>query len=313
MSCKFPLTAYRGRETNPETGKRPLSFNSSKGFYDTQLKIACGQCRACRRDYAKEWAIRCLHEASRFKNNCFITLTFNDKHINSTGTLVKEDFQLFMKRFRKAYTGYEPVTDRNGKTHYPIRYYHCGEYGSINGRPHHHACIFNFSFTDKILWKDDGRVKLYRSPSLERLWSHPITGDSYGYSTVGDVTYDSACYVAGYVSKKITGDKAPDHYQGRQPEYCTMSRRPGIGQSWFDKYSDDIKRNSGSLVMPGGFKHRLPKYYDKQFEITDLDAFKDIKAHRAEVVRNQTDNDQRRLYTKQLVEDGKYALKKRKL
>lgn len=313
MPCNFPLTAYRGRETNPETGKRPIAFNSSKGYYDTQLKLGCGQCRGCRRDYAKQWAIRCLHEASQFKNNCFITLTFNEKHLNSKGTLVKRDFQLFMKRLRKAYDGLEPVTDRKGKTHYPIRYYHCGEYGSIYGRPHHHACIFNFTFTDKILWKEEGPTKLYRSPSLEHLWRHPDTGDSLGYSTIGDVTYHSACYVAGYISKKITGNKAPDHYQGRLPEYCTMSRRPGIGQAWFDKYSSDIVRNEGSLVLPGGFHHKTPKYYDRQFELTQPENFAEIKAKRVMNNRDNPDNEQRRLYVRQLVEDGKYSLKKRKL
>lgn len=317
MPCHFPLTAYKGRIINPETGKRPLAFNTRDGYHDTQLKIACSQCRGCRRDRAKEWAIRCLNEASQHKHNCFITLTFNDKHLNSTGTLVKEDFQLFMKRLRKMFVpkcpykkGTQDAKDwmaLNG-----ISYYHCGEYGSIYGRPHHHACIFNLNFEDKILWKDTGRVKLYRSPALEKLWSHPDTGESYGYSTVGDVTYDSAAYVAGYIHKKLTGDKAPDHYQGRLPEYSTMSRRPAIGKTWFEKYSDDLVRQNG-LVMPGGYRHKVPKYYDRRFELTNPDIYAQIKAERVMNSRGNPDSEPHRLYTRSLVEDGRYNLKKRPL
>lgn len=323
MPCFFPLTAYRGRETNPETGKRPLAFKSTDGYYDTQLKIGCGQCRGCRRDRARQWAIRCVHEASQYQNNCFITLTFNEKHLNSTGTLVKRDFQLFMKRLRvfaarnvydKEKCEYVPLKRKHWIRPSPlIKYFHCGEYGTDFGRPHHHACLFNFAFSDKTHWKTKNGIPLYRSPALERLWSHPSTGDSYGYSTVGDVTYNSAAYVAGYVLKKITGDKAPDHYQGRLPEYCTMSRRPGIGNGWFQKYASDIAANGGVLVMPGGFKHKNPKYYDKQFELTEPSTYAQIKAVRVMNSRGNPDSEQDRLYVRSLVEDGRYALKLRPL
>jgi len=317
MPCHFPLTAYKGRTINIETGKRPLVFNTRDGYHDTQLKIACGQCRGCRRDRAKQWAVRCLHEASQHKNNCFITLTFNEKYLNPTGTLVKEDFQLFMKRLRRQYVPkcpYKKGTEdaKQWIADHGISYYHCGEYGSIYNRPHHHACLFNHTFTDKTLWKDTGNVKLYRSPSLEKLWADPLTGESYGYSTIGDVTYDSAAYVAGYIHKKLNGSKAPDHYQGRLPEYATMSRRPAIGLRWFEKYSDDIVRQKG-LILPGGFNHKVPKYYDRRFELTNPDSYAQIKAERIQRVRAETDNDERRLYVKSQVEDAKFALKSRPL
>lgn len=331
MPCHFPLTAYKGRIINPQTGKRPLAFNTRDGYHDTQLKIACSQCRGCRRDRAKQWALRCLHEASQHKENCFITLTFNDKYINSIGSLEKpaskkgdipSKFQLFMKRLR-IYVSRNVYDPQKGQ-YVPLKrkhwirpapkllFYHCGEYGSIYGRPHHHACIFNHSFKDKQLWKDNGRNKLYRSPMLEHLWSNPDNGESYGYSSIGDVTYDSAAYVAGYIHKKLNGSKAPDHYQGRQPEYATMSRRPGIGKSWFDKYSSDIS-NQKALILPGGFNHKIPKYYDRMMELTNPDSYDQIIAERIQRVRAETDNEQHRLYTKSLVEDGRYNLKKRPL
>jgi len=317
MPCHYPLTAYRGRTINPETGKRPLAFSTRDGYHDTQLKIACGQCRGCRRSHAREWATRCVHEASQYKNNCFITLTFNEKYLNSTGTLVKEDFQLFMKRLRKQFVPKNPHKkgtadhDKWIKEH-GIRYYHCGEYGTIHGRPHHHACLFNHNFTDKVLWKETNGIRLFRSPTLESLWSDPITGDSYGYSTIGDVTYDSAAYVAGYIDKKISGIKAPDHYQGRQPEYSTMSRRPAIGKGWLEKYSQDLIQSQG-LILPGGYKHKVPKYYDKHLELTNPEEYANMKALRIMKTRDNPDGDQRRLHVRQMVEDGKYSLKKKTL
>jgi len=143
-------------------------------------------------------------------------------------------------------------------------------------------------------------------------WANPDTGESYGFHTLGEVTYDSAAYVAGYIHKKLNGSKAPDHYQGKFPEYSTMSRRPAIGLNWFQKYSSDIIRQQG-LVMPGGYRHKVPKYYDRRFELTDPDSYVQIKADRVQRVREDTDNDERRLYTKSLVEDAKFSLKKRNL
>ena len=144
--------------------------------------------------------------------NCFVTLTYNDEHLPANGSLNKRDITLFLKRLRKRY----------GKG---IRYYQCGEYGELLSRPHHHAILFNHDFEDKQLWSVRGGVRLYRSASLEQLWP-------YGYSTIGDVTFESAAYVARYVVKKITGEREGEHYRGKMPEFATMSRRPGIGRGW---------------------------------------------------------------------------------
>lgn len=307
MPCYYPLSAWRSIKRN-ESGKRSLVFSQKDGYYDTNLKIGCGQCRGCRRDKARQWAVRCVHEASLHKENCFITLTFNDKYLDPKGSLRKRDFQLFMKRLRKMYGS-------------GIRYFHCGEYGDRYHRPHHHACLFGFDFPDKIPWKFEKGIILYRSPSLESLWSCPISGDSFGYSSVGSVTYESAAYVAGYCLKKITGDKAPDHYQGRLPEYATMSRgskkigTKGIGSAWFKKYGSDILRH-GAVVMPGGHKQKVPKYYDRSFELTNPEEYAKIRYERARQSREQKfshELSQERLHVKQVVEDARYALKKKSL
>jgi len=279
MACYHPRKGYLGRIVNPETGKRPIVFDVREGFYDSPVKVPCGGCVGCREDYARDWAVRCVHEASLYEKNCFITLTYDEKHLNSACTLIKSDFQDFMKRLRRRFAPLSYTScwfnretrrfnmERRWKP-WPVRYIHCGEYGERFGRPHFHACLFNFDFPDKKFWKEKKGSKLYRSEILEDLWP-------FGFSSVGDVTVDSAFYVAGYIEKKITGDIAPDVYQGRQPEYATMSRRGGIGKKWFQKFYNDVFPKD--FVVIEGRKFPVPKFYDGIYEGIDPVGFSVIK------------------------------------
>jgi len=266
LPCFSPLKGYRSHTKNAN-GKRPIVFKTSLAYSDVHVTIPCGQCVGCRLERSRQWAIRCAHEASLYEDNCFITLTYDDAHLPADHSLDVRHFQLFMKRLRKKY-GSE------------IRFYHCGEYGDLYGRPHYHACIFNHDFADKALWKTSNGIPLYRSASLELLWP-------FGHSSIGSVTFESAAYVARYIMKKITGDPAASHYEfvdrygeihQRKPEYTTMSRRPGIGKKWLDKFQSDVFPDD--FVLMNGKKIRPPKFYDSQYEIVDPDAFNSIKSKR---------------------------------
>ena len=234
MPCYSPLQAWRSRQTNP-SGKRGMVFSPEKALApDDPMDIACGQCIGCRLERSRQWAVRCVHEASLYEDNCFITLTFDDENLNKRENPLSvdvSDFQKFMKRLRKKY----------GKG---IRFFHCGEYGDLYGRPHYHACLFNHDFDDRRLYSVRDDVRLYTSESLQELWP-------FGFSSVGDVTFDSAAYVARYIMKKINGENAWHHYSEidfdtgeiinqRKPEYTTMSRRPGIGKGWYEKFKNDL-------------------------------------------------------------------------
>lgn len=264
MTCYNTIKGYRSRHLNA-SGKRPIVFNPHDGYEDMPIEVPCGQCIGCRLERSRQWAMRCVHEAKMYTDNCFITLTFDDSHLATDGSLHKEDFQNFMKRLRKKI--------------YPqkVRYYHCGEYGDQLNRPHHHACLFGFDFDDKKLYTIRKDVKLYTSRSLQLLWP-------FGYSTIGDVTFESAAYVARYCTKKITGKDAQAHYGDRQPEYTTMSRRPGIGKIFYSNYKSDIyphdhvviNRNGRNVVV------RPPKYYDGLYELEDEMDYKRIKYKRKE-------------------------------
>jgi hypothetical protein len=153
-----------------------------------------------------------------------------------------------------------------------IRFFMCGEYGDKGDRPHYHLCVFNHDFIDKKVLTQKNGVKLYVSLQLQSLWP-------WGFSTIGDVTMQSAAYTARYCIKKITGEPAAAHYGKRIPEYANMSRRPGIGQSYYQKFKTDIITHD-KMVMRNNLISTVPKYYDKIHEIEDPHHFQRTKACR---------------------------------
>lgn len=269
MACFHPLTAYRSRERT-EKGKYKIVFDRSQAYVDKPLTIPCGQCIGCRLERSRQWAIRCMHESQLYDDNCFLTLTYNDENLPRDLGLDHQHYQLFMKRLRKKY----------GKG---IRYYMCGEYGDQFGRPHYHACIFNHDFHDKIFWKEKNGNRLYISQELDQLWSDE--NGPLGFATTGGVTFQSAAYVARYITKKVTGEKADDHYNWtdwdtgechyREPEYTQQSRRPGIASDWLKKYAPDVYNYD--FVVVNGKKMRPPKAYDRSYEVTNSEHLERLK------------------------------------
>lgn len=317
MACHEPLQAWKSHVLKTPAGKNFIAFNRdhvSHLPYES-ICLPCGKCLGCKFDHTKMWAVRCVHEASLWDHNSFITLTFNDMSLyerrhdcrkcekyKRTGRLCSlpslcvKDFQNFMKRLRKHADGFQcihPITreiypESNrypgtlGEVSYPIRYYHVGEYGERFARPHHHACLFNFDFKDKYFWKFSKKgYKLFRSPFLEKLWP-------YGFSYIGEVTWQSAAYVARYCMKKVSGDNAEKHYMGVsrdtgevvpiEPEYPTMSRRPGIAREWFRQNPGDVYPKDFVTIV--GHVFRTPRFYDKIYDIEQPEAFKKIKRKR---------------------------------
>lgn len=272
MPCFSPLQAWR-------TSKGEIVFWRRQDAI-SEFKLPCGGCEGCLLERSRQWAVRCMHEAQLWEKNCFITLTYEDPP--PWNSLVHSDFQKFMKRLRKRFKGdKEVVDDRTGKSSRPIRYYMAGEYGSARGRPHYHACIFNFAFEDlKFLRRTNSGSDLYRSAQLESLWP-------YGYSSVGDVTFESAAYVARYVMKKQNQDidvHAPvDLETGevieRLPEYNRMSLKPGIGANFVDKFKSDVFPND--YVVVNGHKAKPPRYYFKRLEQQDPDLYEQVEYSRA--------------------------------
>lgn len=254
MPCYSPLKGFRSQSG---------SFTMNPRFAVSALTVPCGQCVGCRLERSRQWAVRCCHEASMFERNIFITLTYNKENLPEDNSLHYEDFQKFMKRLRFEYKGHQPLDDGT----FPIRFYMCGEYGENFGRPHFHACLFNFDFDDKKLWqKTSSGSLIYRSKKLEALWP-------FGFSSIGDVNFKSAAYVARYIMKKITGRGSATHYEwvdketgeihSRSPEFNKMSLKPGIGARWIQKFMSDVYPHD--YVVVNGKPCKPPRFYDKRY------------------------------------------------
>jgi len=264
MPCFHPLHGYKSQKNG-----KWLSENSV-GFYHKlePLTIPCRQCTGCRQEYSRQWAMRIKCEHELLNNSSFITLTYNPENLPKHNTLVKKHFQDFMKRLRKHYFPQK------------IRFFHCGEYGEKTNRPHYQAILFNCTFKDaKQL---PGFKLLKTSEILKKIWGK-------GHTSIGDVTFQSAAYVAGYVQKKINGkqkeehyaiiDKTTGEYHGQlQQEYSTMSRKPGIAGDWFTLYKDDVYPSDNIHI--DGLELRPPKYFDYLLELEDKEQLELLKEKR---------------------------------
>lgn len=297
MPCYHPQPAVRMSD-----GTVKFVSASRRGVSD-YLTLPCGQCIGCRLERSRQWAMRCLHEASMHDDNSFVTLTYDDAHLPPGGTLVYDDFQRFMKRLRKRFQSQT------------IRFYVGGEYGESTNRPHYHACLFGVRFPDLVLLKvTKSGFRLYTSKILESLW--PL-----GMSSVGDVTFQSAAYIARYCVQKVNGDLAESHYRvitedgeiiDRTPEFNHMSLKPGIGADWLKKYRTDVFPRD--YVIVNGVKTKPPKYYDVLFERENPGEFSEIVARReldgyADFLKGEQSSG--RLYAKEQVTKARSSLLKR--
>lgn len=261
MACYSPLDAWRVE------GGGKLYFGSEKNagaaLAINFVSLPCGQCIGCRLDRSVRWATRIMHEARMHEFSSFVTLTYDDAHVPYGHTLHYPHFQGFVKRLRRRL---EPKR---------IRFFMCGEYGDTFGRPHYHAILFGAWFGDRRPWrKSSAGFQLYRSALLEDVWD-------LGSAEIGDVSFESAAYVARYCTKKVTGDLAESHYAKLVeetgevvqlvPEFARMSLKPGIGASWFDKYGQHALDNG--FVVVDGRKLPVPKFYRSRMDSEELDEF----------------------------------------
>lgn len=253
MPCYFPLNL-------PQTANRP-----------EPVTVPCGRCIGCRLERSRQWAIRCVNEAQMHEDNCFITLTYRDEELiyggQEHGVLYPRHLELFWKRLRK----------RSGAK---FRYFACGEYGDLSNRPHYHACLFGYRFPDEQISFTKGGNVLRRSDMLDDVWTH-------GNCIIGDVSFESAAYVARYIMKKRLGQTAKEYVRdGIEPEFVRMSRRPGIGASWYDKFKRDIFPRD-EIVLRGGVKCKPPKYYSLKYTKECPLVMDDIKLRRFDLSRKR--------------------------
>lgn len=238
-SCLFKRKVLYSIGVN---GKKVLDFKNSVAVdnWDNKqyIELQCDKCIYCMTKYSNNWAVRCVLEASQYKENCFLTLTYNNENLPAGEELVKRDLQLFLKRLRKKIS---PIK---------IRFFAAGEYGSKGKRPHYHMIVFGWKPKDLVKWKvDKDKTQLYLSDMVAKVWGK-------GFISVGvDLTEHTAKYVSKYLTKlQDTNDK-------EQQPYVVMSNRPGIGAG---KFSLDMYKTDKIYVA--GKAYSMPRYFDKLAE-----------------------------------------------
>lgn len=259
--------------------------------YVSYQQIPCGHCMSCRLKYSKQWATRCVLESLSWKENWFITLTYNEANhviadeftdskgrtwVNDgswNGCLEPKDLQKFNKDLREYY--------RKHYNHIGIRFYACGEYGSQTGRNHFHELTFNMPIMPSKLkyyrTTEDGNV-LYTCPEIEKIWGK-------GFVTIGHMNWSTAAYVARYVTKKWTGADKEIHYalMGQIPEFCRMSNRPGIGRTYYEEHKEDMYSNDEIIMKTCKdtvLSIKPPRYYDSLYDIDYPEDYQKIKLRR---------------------------------
>lgn len=183
-----------------------------KPFVRGMEAFGCGQCMPCRFNTRRIWTHRIMLEALVHADASFVTLTYDKYNLPDGGSVVPRDMQLFLKRVRK----------NVGR----CRFFGVGEYGDHSWRPHYHLALFG--------------IGPDRAQDIQKCWR-------YGFSYTGTLTRDSAQYVAGYVTKKLTqvNEFTYEKLLHRHPEFARMSNRPGIGALAIDQVAQALLNRHG--------------------------------------------------------------------
>lgn len=215
----------------------------SNPFVLKSQALPCGQCLACRINRRRLWCHRIQLEMLNHSLNSFVTLTYSDENLPRTPkrpsyTLSPPHLRNFLKRLRHIS---DPVK---------LRYYAVGEYGDETQRPHYHLALFGYS---GCTW---GKSR-YSRTKLQCCTPCDTVRDAWGlgHIFIGELNQQSAQYVAGYVVKKMT-QPTDTRLNGRYPEFCRMSLRPGIGAHIIDDYASTLlELDYTEIDVPSGLRH----------------------------------------------------------
>lgn len=248
----------------------------------------CGQCMPCRIRRGREWTHRIMLEAKLHSDNCFVTLTYAPENEPAGRSLDPTHYQKFLKSLRKAFA---PSS---------LRYFFVGEYGELNERPHFHAILFGYPncVYGRSRYRDGVRDCCPNCDRIRDLWRK-------GFVELGSVTDESARYVCGYVTKKMTSSD-DQRLAGRYPEFARMSLKPGIGagattsilesldsatEQWFDSNVDVpyvLKHGSKNMPLGRYLRNRLRSEYVPDLSEEAAQLWKDARSLTYSREKNET-------------------------
>lgn len=203
----------------------------------------------CLAQKRSDWAFRLETELKNASSASFITLTYDEEHMTlgegMSGTLLKRDIQLFMKRLRKTISTYMEKAEPWRKTSYlkiyekRIKYFIAGEYGEYTDRPHYHGIFFNIP------------IGFNNKEEIEKAWGN-------GFVHFGYASPKSIRYTAKYIINEVVS------ICGKEKNFMMCSK--GLGIDYVKKMKVFHKRNGIYYGIDGDRKKHLPRYYrDKIF------------------------------------------------
>lgn len=328
MACYQPIRAFQ----RDPGGKVILLPARGRRGEPSNLELPCGKCLGCQQTRANHWAERCKHEASRYNNNSFLTLTYNDEWRPEDNRLDPRGLQLFLKRLRKrlhtvlaqqthAKRKSDPRSHILSDSRSPLRYFACGEYGEETGRPHYHALLFNADFHGPQIGNAHGH-QLRTNEHIAACWTDPRTGTSYGNHTIGTATAGAvAGYIAKYVLKSHQYNALNNPICDRdgvfneawiRPPFLRMSK--GIGHSWLSAFHSDLAR--GYYTDGHGRKHAIPRYYKRKLKEEHKTTAMTLEyyQHIYELQNKESDkNTENRRHDAQVIHEQRYTKQRRGL
>lgn len=219
--------------------------NLKERYGDKLLSLPCGTCEECKREYSKTWAVRCALEASKYKNNWFITLTYNNNHYRK---LNKDDIREFL----------DNLSQKKAKT---FKYWLAGEYGPTTGRAHYHMILINFDIKGKPIAKSPYGNIIYESEIINKAWGK-------GYCEIQEAGDNAMAYCAKYASKS-----------GKEFNFRPMMSK-GLGLDQLKEQQEFINKY-GYIQGKGGKFYKIPRYYFKKITTQEATELKEKQIQKA--------------------------------
>lgn len=117
--------------------KVPRYNDGALSTTETQwIEVPCGRCLYCLKNNQREWILRLLCEAEVRGLGYFVTLTYNDEHLEE---LNKKAIQRFLHTLRVK------LSRKLGDNAPHISYLAVGEYGRKTNRQHYHLMLFGLN------------------------------------------------------------------------------------------------------------------------------------------------------------------------
>lgn len=235
----------------------PMQIKSAEGSIKY---VPCRHCVGCTIKKIQDLRIYGTAEqtfqALKGRSSSFIRLSYNDANLpviyngelkrlgelvqngkvptNFDMTLLKTDFQNFMKRVR------QDIARKYDQR--KIKYMYCGEYGDEGNRPHYHIVLFGVS-------------PLEAKVIIGKQWN-------FGFIDYKPLESGAIRYISDYMFNDVFGELREQKYTSKGIEPPFLHRSKNIGTHYLKQFEDS------GLVKIDGTKKAFPYYYKKKYGVT---------------------------------------------